>query len=829
MQTAEALRAWVGQLCGVRRGVSAFVCVALGVVLGRLLWESGTFDGGLLIGVVLVAMGLMAVVLARGAWARELVAGGLIVAAVGVGCSAWWKRIAQRDADDLHVVAGRLGLVDVEGEGVLVRLRGRAVTDLSISGRERAWGDAGFGGGVSLRFEMSIAALAPVGTGEADWEHARGRVLVAVAAEDSQGVKDIVRAGKGVEITGRLSVERTPTNPGMRRVTVQRLMDDRVGSVLVEHGGLVVEAAEQPGAVKGWWWSVVGGLRSATERAMERGDQPRAVVDERTVEARAMISAMLTGRVDEGLTRVSEEFTRLGLLHALSISGFHMAVLAGAVLMVVRCFGELGRWELVIACVVIGVYVLVVPSGAPVVRSAVMLWAWMGALAVGRRLDAVNVLGWVGAGMLVVRPVDLWDVGFQLSFGVTGALVWLVPRVEGVVLRPRVRGVRLSSLEGLVEGVRRGLVRALVVSVVAWVVSGPVIAYHTGVVSPLGVLAGLVGLPMISLTLVAGYAALALGLIGEVVGVGVGAWGVVDVLGVMSLKLTAWIESLGGSHAGWWVPGVSGAWAAVTTVLVVMALGFPVLRSVWLTRAVRAGLVMCAAWGGLGMMLAARSAGLGGDVVVRVDRLEVGKGRCAMVRGARAMVMIDAGSTSSRRSVGLGRSVSDAARELGIWRCSALVLTRASADRAGGAIGVVDRLGVREVIIGEAFARVAQQRPGSSAADLLRQFQSRGVNVVIARAGDRLELDDGLAVVFEDGEDGERRGDELGVRIEMNAQEVAEAGRVLSMTGGEVRSARAVEKRRDGRVMLGAWDGWAYQWEPEKREHEHEREKDARR
>lgn len=816
MSMAEDWRAWAGRVCGVRRGVTAFVCVALGVLIGRWMWESGAVDGGLVIGVVLVTLGLLAVVLARGAWGREVAAGGLIVAAVGVGCSAWWMRIAQRDADDLNVVAARLGLLDAEGDGILVRLRGRAVTDVSISERERAWGDAPFGGGVSLRFEMSIASVGPVGTGEAEWQPASGRVSVAVAAEDSQGVKNVVRAGRAVEITGLLSVERSATNPGMRQATVQRLMDDRVGSVLVEHGGLIVEpTAEQPGAVRGWWWAAVGGLRVATERAMERGDRPRAVIDERTREARAMVSAMLTGRVDEGLTRVSEEFTRLGLLHALSISGFHMAVLAGAVLMVVRCFGELGRWELAIACGVIGVYVLVVPSGPPVVRSAVMLWAWMGALAAGRRLDAVNVLGWVGAGMLVVRPVDLWDVGFQLSFGVTGALVWLVPRVEGVVLRPTVRGVRLSTAERMISGVRRGVVRALVVSVVAWVVSVPVIAYQTGVVSPLGVLAGLVGLPMISVTLVAGYAALAVGLVGEAVGVGgvgVWAWGVVDALGVVSLKLTAWIESLGGSHAGWWVPGVSGAWAAVTTVLLVTALGFPVLRSVWLTRAVRVGLVVCAAWGAIGMMMAARSAGLDDDVVARVDRLEVGKGRCAMVRGQRAMVIIDAGSTSSKRSVGMGRMVSDASRALGVWRCSALVLTRASADRAGGALGVVDRLGVREVIIGEAFARVAEQRPGSSAAELLRQLEGRSVNVRVARAGDRLELDDGLALVFEDGEGDGRRGDELGVRVESRGARVEPIERLLAESGARVRSAQAAELKRSGAVRLGAWDGWVFRW-----------------
>src|SRR5438045_412717 len=191
---------------------------------------------------------------------------------------------------------------------------------------------------------------------------------------------------------------------------------------------------------------------------------------------------MLIGEREPGLDGVETAFRRLGLLHLVAISGFNLAIVAGLVLFFLRLGPDRGRLEPVIVAVLILLYMLVVPGESPILRSGLMVLAFLAAEASGRRYDRLTLLGWIAVALVLYRPLDLFNLGFQLSFGIVAVLLWLGDhfhrRLFGIeikgLIRQRPGGTRAIASRWLAD---RGKI-ALSASLLAWAAAAPIIVYH---------------------------------------------------------------------------------------------------------------------------------------------------------------------------------------------------------------------------------------------------------------------------------------------------------------------------------------------------------------
>lgn len=181
-----------------------------------------------------------------------------------------------------------------------------------------------------------------------------------------------------------------------------------------------------------------------------------------------------------------DRFAEAGLVHMLSISGLHVAIIAAAVELLGVAARLSRRTATLATMAIIAAYLCVIGAPAPAVRSAVML-----AIAGAGRLGQRNVSPWaalaLGGGVpLFLSPRTVLDLGWQLSvLGMMGliassALVrrWLQPRVDGL---------------------RRTLASGLLASVIASLVTGPLVAWHFGRLSVVAPLANLVATPIVAL------------------------------------------------------------------------------------------------------------------------------------------------------------------------------------------------------------------------------------------------------------------------------------------------------------------------------------------
>ncbi len=546
---------------------------------------------------------------------------------------------------------------------------------------------------------------------DAGWRESSGRLRVF-------GGEFETRAGDSVRVMGLHSPTRRAMNAGDADRISWAAMRRDAGTLSVSSSELVRPQSTAPSLGRVW----------LSGRAWLR-DRARAVLDGPDGDGGTLLRAVTLGVHDPDRGHVRDAFTRVGLAHLMAISGFHLALLVGLVLLAMRLSADWGRLEaIVIVALVLG-YLIITPARPPIVRAGLVVLAIVVSESRGRRYDRLSVLGWVGVALLLFRPMDLFTLGFQLSLGLTGALLWLAGRVDRRLGPTRIRGLIERPDQRLWPAiVRGGLAKvrsAFVVTLVCWLVAVPIVIYHTGLVSPMAIATTLLVTPVIVLILALGFAGVVVGLVlptlggliaslGATVGDGL-VWSVeiVDTLPLSSIRL----------------PTISLAWAIVGVLIAIAWLRLGGTRR----RTLAACTIGVLVW--LGAEVG--SARLDRGVRLRVDALSVGDGTCYLLRSGGEAMLWDCGS--SRVAFGereLGRIV----RELGAWHVRTVVITHPNLDHYNALIDAIEPLGVRRVIVGDAFLDRATRRNAGGEAFVLTELAREGVMVRTIRAGQTLEL-----------------------------------------------------------------------------------------
>ncbi|WP_314726722.1 ComEC/Rec2 family competence protein [uncultured Veillonella sp.] len=149
-------------------------------------------------------------------------------------------------------------------------------------------------------------------------------------------------------------------------------------------------------------------------------------------------SLALGGHYSELGEDTMQDFSYTGLIHILSISGSHIALLLALVYGLGRLIKLRKRTSLIIGILVAIMYCGVVGSDAPVVRATMMSILMCIAYIKGRLYQAKQALCICAILCLMYDSFSLFDVSFQLSFGATyGLLIWGKVLYERIQWLPR--------------------------------------------------------------------------------------------------------------------------------------------------------------------------------------------------------------------------------------------------------------------------------------------------------------------------------------------------------------------------------------------------------
>ena len=131
-------------------------------------------------------------------------------------------------------------------------------------------------------------------------------------------------------------------------------------------------------------------------------------------------------------------FSYTGLIHILSISGSHIALLLALVYGLGRFIKLRKRTCLILGIIVACIYCGIVGGDAPVIRATMMSILMCIAYIKGRLYQAKQALCLCAILCVIYDPFSLFDVSFQLSFGATyGLLIWGKVLYERIQWLPR--------------------------------------------------------------------------------------------------------------------------------------------------------------------------------------------------------------------------------------------------------------------------------------------------------------------------------------------------------------------------------------------------------
>lgn len=213
-----------------------------------------------------------------------------------------------------------------------------------------------------------------------------------------------------------------------------------------------------------------GGLKRTVINA--RNSLKKSINSSLESDVAALLIGMLLGDTSSIGTETIDSFRICGMSHLLAVSGVHMAIIASAIVMLLRFFGM--GYKQTSLCAIAGVICFMALTGfsASVTRAGIMVCLALLAQALSRQPDSLNSLGISALGSCLISPNAAGNIGLLLSFSATLGIIVFYPKLSAYITG-KLHMPKNRRLRGLVMY----LISVLAMSVTAGACTFPVSAF----------------------------------------------------------------------------------------------------------------------------------------------------------------------------------------------------------------------------------------------------------------------------------------------------------------------------------------------------------------
>ena len=380
----------------------------------------------------------------------------------------------------------------VADESKLATIRGLIVTEPYIS-RNQNWKFARFKfTDPTSSFYLKLNEVEAID----GWAKAAGTVRVQV----DEPVLDL-KAGDYIQAYCRLDRFSPPTNPGQfdtakylarKNVFIAASVKSRDGIELLKgrSGNIFTKVSNK--------------LREKATFAL---------LDGPTAEdpSEGLVQALLLGVRTNIDSSTNQAFQKTGLSHFISLSGMHLGILAGIIWWLCKTAGLMKPARAVICIIAIAIFLLIVPPRAPTLRAAIICCVFCVSFFFRRKSNSVNTLSLAAIILLLIRPTQLFEAGWQLSFTSVLGLLLFCRRIH-FFLYEKITSSSWFEKAPLTKPFFRivsrpgpALLRLFSTGVTAWIGGAGILMYHFYTITPFTSIWTVVAFPFIALILTFGY------------------------------------------------------------------------------------------------------------------------------------------------------------------------------------------------------------------------------------------------------------------------------------------------------------------------------------
>jgi competence protein ComEC len=202
-----------------------------------------------------------------------------------------------------------------------------------------------------------------------------------------------------------------------------------------------------------------------------------------------------------------EAFKASGTMHILAISGMHLSLVATLLFLLFYSLAKRSEYLLLrISCKKLALlatvpllcmYALLAGAQTPVLRSLIMVLIFVFSFCVNRQRSPFTTLSFAALLILLINPVSLFTVSFQLSFAAVASLILIFPRLSQLVLEHYQTDNEKST--GLFLQTGRWIMASLLVSITATIGTAPFLLASFNRISTVGPVANLLLEPLLCL------------------------------------------------------------------------------------------------------------------------------------------------------------------------------------------------------------------------------------------------------------------------------------------------------------------------------------------
>jgi competence protein ComEC len=518
-----------------------------------------------------------------------------------------------------------------------------------------------------------------------------------------QGNRMNYRLGDGMEVSGRLLPLHGYNNPGMY---------DFVGALGREgiYSRMAVrETAVNRRAASGKF-SAMAAVVAAKRDIIQKMKQVMPHKDA------AVLSGMLFGGYEGIPAEVVHDFAATGLVHILSVSGSHIALVGGLIMVVggwfQRRFGFHEQLGALAAGLTIVVYSFFCGLTPPVLRSLFMGLIVLGGICFEREKNAAAALCITTLALLGYQPDWIYDLSFELSFGATAGLVFLYARtVKKLWFLPK------------------PVAETVAVTLAAQLGVLPFQAWYFNSLSLSSVLANLLIGPIIDAVIMIGLC----GCLTLYVWAGAGHLLLVTagLLVAAMMFMAAWLARL--PYAQLYLPATGLLAGVLYYLLLAWIYGYLPQRMGSIMSKVRGNRIWV--YMACAMLFMLMAGWILYPQPVTVHFIDVGQGDAALIiTPHRRAVLVDSGGIAGESSAfDIGeRVVVPYLKHYGIQKLDYLFLSHGHQDHAGGAAAVAAAIPIKNILL-------ARETPSGAVADLLRA--AKAAVIIPVFQGQRILLD----------------------------------------------------------------------------------------
>ncbi len=402
------------------------------------------------------------------------------------------KRLIAEDTNKKLEVDSRLRGNDKSEERQLATIRGLIITE-PYTNKNRDWEFAKFTfTDPASSFYLKVKEVETT-TG---WAKATGTVRVQVA----EPILDL-KAGDYIQAYCWLDIFEPPTNPGQfdtarylarKNVFLAASVQSRAGIELLESSG------------KGTFTKIKGKMREKAAQALLDSPSPEDP-------SQGLLEALLLGYRGNIDSETYRAFHKTGLLHFISLSGMHLGILAGTIWWLCKIAGLMKRGRAFVCIIVIATFLLIVPPRAPTVRAAVICFVFCISFFFRRRPNPLNTLSLAAIILLLIRPTNLFEAGWQLSFASVLGLLLFCERLN-FFLYEKITGIpwfrKAPKTKWFFRIISRPgpyLLRLFSVGITAWLSGAGILLYHFYTINPLTSIWTVITFPLVTGILTFGF------------------------------------------------------------------------------------------------------------------------------------------------------------------------------------------------------------------------------------------------------------------------------------------------------------------------------------